>query len=97
MRDRLAVQNVSLDPAQWTEITPACGWDHVLIGNDGASTVRLRIDDGDPATELALAPGSERSLVAPKRSNNYTRFPAEAVAFYLKPDSGTGPVHLVWV
>jgi hypothetical protein len=94
----LRIASVTVDPAVWTAIVPALACDHVLIKNNDSAVLRLRVDDADAATELPISGNTERMIAAPhNQSVNRHRFPAGATAFYLKPDSGVGPVTLVWV
>jgi hypothetical protein len=92
----LRIVNVTVDPAGWTAITPPQDCDNVLVSNrDGGDVLRLRTIAGDPASELRISAASEQTIAVPTRGI-YQRFLAGAVAFYLKPDSGTGPVVLMW-
>jgi hypothetical protein len=91
--------NVTLDPATWQAITCPVEADNVLISNlQCAAALRLRTDQDDALTEILISAGAERSFTSPSARFPPVRerFQPGSTLFYLKPDSGVGPVVLVW-
>lgn len=84
------------------KLPPGGGWDHVSIGNAGASD--LKVFSEDPAVYLAndnylvVAAGYERMIAAPAGKTAMFRFREEETAFWLafSDPAVTGTVVLIW-
>lgn len=88
-------ETLTLDPGQWTEVRPPITCDSVAVTNAGAGVMELRLVSGDSTRRIRIGPGVNQLIAAPRRGG-VKRFISDEVAFFLKPDSGTGPAELLW-
>lgn len=103
----LAVSSVDVDPGDWTAVVAPVDADTCVVSNaQGAGALALRIDSGDPTTELVIDVGTERALGGalhferPKHTGGLqapARFRRGYSVFYVKPTAGTGPIVFIWL
>ncbi len=86
-----AVKIVDLTPGVWTgvSIPVYTQWVDVTIVNRSDASVAMRSDEADSDSEVEIVSGEERVIRVLCRTD-------ESYSFVLQPDSGTGPVTVLW-
>jgi hypothetical protein len=99
-----AIQNLDIDPQNWTPIVAPFGCNNVAVRNTLAVDISIRTDLGQPDQDT-IAPSAQEGIVAPisgapywpHAPQNPYRFQQGAIVAYLQTTSGIGTVKIRFV
>ena len=99
-----AIQNLDIDPQNWTPIVAPFGCNNVAVRNTLAVDISIRTDLSQPGQDT-IAPSAQEGIVAPISGAPYWphapmspyRFPQGATVAYLQSTSGIGTVRVRFV
>jgi hypothetical protein len=98
------IQDLDLDPQNWTPIVAPFGCNNVAVRNTLGVDVKIRTDLAQPDQDV-IGPSAQEGIVAPLSGAPYWpdapigpyRFPQGAIVAYLQAASGTGAVKIRFV
>jgi hypothetical protein len=99
-----AIQNLDIDPQDWTPIVAPFGCNNVAVRNTLAVDISIRTDLSQPDQDT-ISPGAQEGIVAPISGAPYWphapmnpyRFQQGAIVAYLQTTSGIGTVKIRFV
>jgi hypothetical protein len=99
-----AIQDLDIDPQNWTPIVAPFGCNNVAVRNTLAVDISIRTDLSRPDLDR-IAPSAQEGIVAPISGAPYWphapmqpyRFQQGAIVAYLQATSGTGTVKVRFV
>lgn len=92
----LAIRQMTLNPASFTDVIPPIDCNSILIFNSGGDNTAIRSDPGNAATEDTIGTNEQETYTGPpgEVSPGFPRFKAGLPACSIKPASTTGPAIL---
>ena len=99
-----AIQDLDIDPQNWTPIVAPFGCNNVAVRNTLAVDISIRTDLSQPDRDT-ITPSAQEGIVAPISGAPYWphapagpyRFQQGAIVAYLQTTSGTGTVKVRFV
>ena len=99
-----AIQDLDIDPQNWTPIVAPFGCNNVAVRNTLGVDINIRTDLNQPDADV-INPLTQEGIVAPISGAPYWpdapqgpyRFPPGATVAYLQSTSGTGAVKIRFV
>jgi hypothetical protein len=99
-----AIQNLDIDPQNWTPIVAPFGCNNVAVRNTLAVDISIRTDLSQPDRDT-IAPSAQEGIVAPISGAPYWphapmnpyRFQEGTIVAYLQTTSGIGTVKIRFV
>jgi hypothetical protein len=99
-----AIQDLDIDPQNWTPIVAPFGCNNVAVRNTLAVNISIRTDLSQPDLDT-IAPSAQEGIVAPISGAPYWphapmqpyRFQQGDIVAYLQSTSGTGAVKVRFV